>query len=187
MVNIDVLSKFTQGDNPEYGVYLKTYQCCTDCGVTIHLKLFTYGIKGCLIVPKCLKDIISITINLNESNSIGPILFWLATSPEWERGERQNTTNSNNPYCAGPGCNLLSPPGTPDVNCIIGKKTFFSYLFLDKYYNYNENFYKNFVKNGIVIFGKLGKKKCFSPCDFFSNSLPGLNIIDKATFQYVND
>ena len=128
MVNIDYLNKCC--NNNDFGPFISSYEAYTECGVKIVFNLFKGGIKGCLVVPKYIKKIIAITINKTVNNNPGPILFWLATSKEWECGEKQNEFNSNAPYCINSDCTLKAPSETPDIQCLIGKKTYFSYPFI---------------------------------------------------------
>lgn len=179
------INKCCNNYDKKYGPFINSYEAFTECGVKIVFKLFKGGIKGCLTVPKNLKNIIAITINSNKNDYPGPILFWLATSKEWECGDKQNTDYSNGPYCTNNECTLNAPWGTPSVDCVIGKKTYFSYPFKSKYCSYDENFYKNFVKNGIVIYGKTQKKCCLNQYSLCCSSYNDLNIIDKTQFCYI--
>ena len=86
-------------------------------------------------------------IHTNYQGASGPIIAWLATSPEWQHGVLQNTplTNSTPSYAccvvapkatglgcraapsAAPSdmCTLAAPPGTPDVSGLGGKNVYY--------------------------------------------------------------
>ena len=86
-------------------------------------------------------------IHTNYQGASGPIIVWLATSPEWQHGVLQNTplTNSTPSYacCVVPPkatglgcrtapsavpsdmCTLVAPPGTPDVSGLGGKTMYY--------------------------------------------------------------
>jgi len=66
----------------------------------------------------------AVHIHINNNGSSGPIIAWLATTPEWEHGILQNTPLTNYP-CTGNGfpmATLISPTGTPNINEIVNKK-----------------------------------------------------------------
>lgn len=66
-----------------------------------------------------LQGISAIHIHTNNNGMPGPILAWLATSPEWDSGVLQNTPKTNLPCCcnqSNSSCSLVAPPSTPLVS-----------------------------------------------------------------------
>jgi len=63
------------------------------------------------------KDLTNVSaIHIHSDLPGAPILVWLATSPQWERGVAQTTPLANYPCCLTPNsqkCSLLSPYWVP--------------------------------------------------------------------------
>jgi hypothetical protein len=66
---------------------------------------------------KNLKGVSALHIHVNKNGSPGPVLAWLGTTKEWQRGVAQTAKNGNAPCCTknNPDCILASPEniGTP--------------------------------------------------------------------------
>uniref|UniRef100_A0A6C0B9I6 CHRD domain-containing protein n=1 Tax=viral metagenome TaxID=1070528 RepID=A0A6C0B9I6_9ZZZZ len=79
---------------------------------------------------KNLSNVSAIHIHADNNGSPGPILAWLGTTEDWQRGVKQTTKNSNAPCCSknNPKCLLASPDhiGTPYLSTLMenSEKTF---------------------------------------------------------------
>lgn len=72
---------------------------------------------------KDLKEASAVHIHANNNGMPGPILAWLATSPEWKAGVKQNTPGTNLPCSSvkNPLCNLIAPLNTKNVKELSNK------------------------------------------------------------------
>jgi len=103
-----------------------------------------------LYIRATFRDISTVSaahIHTNYQGASGPIIVWLATSPEWQHGVLQNTPLTNStpsyaccivpPKATGLGCRpapsavpsdmctLVAPPGTRDVSGLGGKTVYY--------------------------------------------------------------
>ena len=66
---------------------------------------------------KNLSGVSAIHIHVNDKGKPGPVLAWLGTTIQWQRGVAQTAQGGNSPCCTktNPMCILASPPniGTP--------------------------------------------------------------------------
>lgn len=82
---------------------------------------------------KNLEGVSALHIHVNKNGSPGPVLAWLGTTKEWQRGVAQTAKNGNAPCCTknNPNCTLASPEniGTPYIQEIMvnTEKTFVVY------------------------------------------------------------
>jgi hypothetical protein len=71
-------------------------------------------------------NVSAVHIHQNKNGKPGPILSWIATTPQWQAGVLQNKVNINKPCCAKENkCSLIAPKGTKKVksNITIRKRT----------------------------------------------------------------
>jgi len=130
---------------------------------------------------KKLKGASAIHIHLNNNGTPGPVLAWLGTSKEWQRGVVQTTVNGNSPCCTKDNinCAMASPDniGTPYLNEINenSDKTFVVY---------NESVSPGkcaWIKNGTMldIHGFNFQQKINGK---LTNAKPGADIIYQSNF-----
>ena len=84
------------------------------------------NVLNCEAKLKNTKNVSAVHIHQNKNGKPGPILSWIATTPEWQSGVLQNKKNMNKPCCSKEKkCNLTAPLGTRKVksNCLIKKST----------------------------------------------------------------
>ena len=100
---------------------------------------------------KKLNGVSAMHIHVNNNGSPGPVLAWLGTTIEWQRGVAQTDTNGNSPCCTknNEKCSLASPNkiGTPYLNKIVefSEKTFV-------FHNENKNPSKcPWIQNGFLL------------------------------------
>lgn len=121
------------------------------------------------------KNVSAIHIHQNKNGKPGPILSWIATTPEWNSGVLQNKKNMNKPCCSKEKkCNLTAPLGTRKIksNSSIKSST-----------KMPKNKNCNGAKPGaiLVIHGK--KFQFMKKNKTLSKGKPGLNIIKTTNFN----
>ncbi len=60
----------------------------------------------------------AVHIHREMNGTIGPIIAWLGTTPEWQDEPHHIANNTNTPCCKDAPCNLIAPPGTPDIDSL---------------------------------------------------------------------
>jgi hypothetical protein len=62
------------------------------------------------------KNVSAVHIHQNKNGKPGPILSWIATTPQWNAGIMQNKKNMNQPCCSKEKkCSLTAPLGTRKI------------------------------------------------------------------------
>jgi hypothetical protein len=121
------------------------------------------------------KNVSAVHIHQNKNGKPGPILSWIATTPQWNSGVLQNKKNMNKPCCSKEKkCNLTAPLGTRKVksNSLIKSSS-----------KNPKNKNCNGAKPGaiLVIHGK--KFQFMKKNKTLSKGKPGLNIIKTTNFN----
>ena len=87
---------------------------------------------------KNLSGVSAIHIHVNNKGKPGPVLAWMGTTIQWQRGVAQTNPNGNSPCCTinNPQCILASPPniGTPYLSSQL-ENTEKTFVFLNEYVN----------------------------------------------------
>lgn len=125
-------------------------------GVKIKITYDDCGCRGFIFISRKMGPKIgAIHLHKNKEGVPGPIIQWLATTPEWEHGVAQNTPLSNSPCCSNRMCTLNAPHGTPCVRNMIGYTIEFDYPFLScDCQGLDCDISENFSENFLVVYGK---------------------------------
>ena len=87
---------------------------------------------------KNLSGVSAIHIHVNNKGKPGPVLAWMGTTIQWQRGVAQTNPNGNSPCCTknNPLCILASPPniGTPYLSSHL-ENTEKTFVFYNEYVN----------------------------------------------------
>lgn len=80
-----------------------------------------HGYRAKVTFASDLSMVSAVHIHRGMNGTIGPIVSWFGTTPEWQNEPHHITKNSNTPCCKDTMCNLIAPPGTADISTLAGK------------------------------------------------------------------
>lgn len=89
--------------------------------VTASYSKVGYGYRAKVTFASDLSMVSAVHIHRGMNGTIGPIVSWFGTTPEWQNEPHHIMKNSNTPCCKDTMCNLIAPPGTADISTLAGK------------------------------------------------------------------
>jgi hypothetical protein len=101
------------------------------------------------VTYKNLSGVSAIHIHTNNKGSPGPVLAWLGTTEEWQRGVAQTTAKANSPCCIKQNTNCsLAAPSKLNIPYLTNIKTNTQKSFV--YFNNNGNSC-DWIRNGTLL------------------------------------
>lgn len=170
MTSLKIKKNMTKKNMTKKNKTLKAENKYASVNLNINKNVLKYKAK-----LKNTKNVSAVHIHQNKNGKPGPILSWIATTPQWNSGVLQNKKNMNKPCCSKEKkCNLTAPLGTRKVksNSLIKSSS-----------KNPKNKNCNGAKPGaiLVIHGK--KFQFMKKNKTLSKGKPGLNIIKTTNFN----
>ena len=170
MTSLKIKKNMTKKNMTKKNKILKADNKYASVNLSINKNVLKYQAK-----LKNTKNVSAIHIHQNKNGKPGPILSWIATTPEWNSGVLQNKKNMNKPCCSKEKkCNLTAPLGTRKVK---------SNSSIKKSIKMPKNKNCNGAKPGAILVIH-GKQFQFTKKNkTLSKGKPGLNIIKTTNFN----